>query len=330
MAKLNLSEKISIDQCVKLIMTVGDQLTPVIRSEPGCGKSSMLGMIAELHGDQWRVPGQRFAKDKYVYIYADWPVLDLSDIVMRIPDHATKQLISYVSGLFATDDPRPKVIMLDEFMKGPKMLQIIGTRLMLERTIGDVPLPDHSIVFATSNNTTDGVGDTMLAHAGNRVMLLNMRKPDHKSWNVWATDNGVSALTRAWVAMNTKCLNSYTELTDDELKDNPYIFNPAKTVLSFVSPRSLVKNDVIVRNRNGLGELVTRAAMAGTVGQAAAEASRDDANRGRPRRSADKAAWRRSSGGRDRPRSSDRARGSAGRRACSRADRRSPAGKDAR
>jgi hypothetical protein len=30
------------------------------------------------------------------------------------------------------------------------------TRLMLERSVGDKPLPSGSIVFSTSNNTSDG------------------------------------------------------------------------------------------------------------------------------------------------------------------------------
>jgi energy-coupling factor transporter ATP-binding protein EcfA2 len=254
-----MGEKITIDQCMNVVLTVGHELTVVIRSEPGCGKSSLLKMMEDQLGD------------KYDYIYADCPVLDMSDVVMRIPNHTSKTLESYVSSLFRMDSPRPKVIMLDEFMKSPKMLQILWTRLMLERSVGDVKLPEGSIVFATSNNTSDGVGDTMLAHAGNRVMLVNMQKPDHKKWGLWATDNNISALTRAWVAMNPQCLNSYVDLSDDELKQNAFIFNPAKTALSFVSPRSLAKNDIIVRNRTGLSDAVTRAAMAGTIGQAGAE-----------------------------------------------------------
>jgi len=258
MSKL-MREKLTIDQILKLIDTVGKDITIVIRSEPGCGKSSLLTMLNEIHGP------------KYDYIYADCPVLDLSDVVMRIPNHNSRTLESYVSGLFKMESKKPKIIMLDELMKSPKMMQIIFTRLMLERCVGDVALPEGSIVFATSNNVSDGVGDTMLAHAGNRVMLIDMKKPDHKEWGVWATNNGISALTRAWVAMNSKAMNSYTELSDTERKDNPFIFDPSNTKLSFVSPRSLAKNDITVKNRKILGDTVTRAAMAGTIGQAAAE-----------------------------------------------------------
>ena len=180
MATINTINNVTIDELRKLIPTIGKELTPVIQSEPGCGKTSILKMLEEDLGD------------KYDYIYVDCPVKDMSDIAMTIPNHETKTLDSYVGKLFKLDSPKPKVILLDEFMKSPKLLQVIFTRLMLERTVGDVSLPRESIVFATSNNASDGVGDSMLAHAGNRVCILKMQKPDVDTWLKWATDNAIN------------------------------------------------------------------------------------------------------------------------------------------
>jgi hypothetical protein len=191
---------------------------------------------------------------------------------MTIPNHATQQLEYYVSSLFDIHNGKPKVIMLDEFMKSPKLLQVIFTRLMLERMVGDVPLPESktakSIVIATSNNASDGVGDSMLAHAGNRVCIVRMAKPTQNEWLEWATEQGISRVVRAFVSMFPRCLASYTE--GDAQKDNPYIFHPNKGALSFVSPRSLAKCDVIVRNRDALGEHATQVALVGTIGHSAA------------------------------------------------------------
>jgi len=173
-----------------------------------------------------------------------------------------------VTDLFMLDSPKPKVIMLDEFMKTPKLLQTMWTRLMLERSVGDRQLPDKSIVFATSNNSSDGVGDTMLAHAGNRVMIYNLRKPNAAEWNAWATDNNIAPEIRACVAMNPRMMASYLDGGQD---DNPFIFSPLRKVLSFVTPRSLAKCDHIVRNREVLGAGLTQSSLAGTVGAAAAE-----------------------------------------------------------
>ena len=226
-------------------------------------------MIASDNGDTWRSPadGTSIEGDKYDYIYVDCPVKDMSDIGMTIPNHANRQLEYYVSELFNLSDPKPKIILLDEFMKSPKLLQVIFTRLMLERMVGDKALPKKgdvkSIVFGTSNNASDGVGDNMLAHAGNRVCIMRMAKPNVNEWLQWASENGISRVIRAGVAMFPRCLASYI---DGDQKDNPYIFKPSMSALSFVSPRSLAKADVIVKHRDKMTENSLKVALAGTVG----------------------------------------------------------------
>jgi hypothetical protein len=256
MATINNIASVTIDELRKLIPAIGNSLTPVIQSEPGCGKTSLLNMIKEDLGDD------------YDYIYVDCPVKDMSDIAMTIPNHASKSLETYVGSLFKLDSPKPKVILLDEFMKSPKLLQVIFTRLMLERCVGDVELPKGSIVFATSNNASDGVGDSMLAHVGNRVTMLKMRKPSADDWNLWATAQGVARPIRAWAAMNPRAFYSYT---DGGQEDNPYIFKPSSTAQQFVSPRSLAKASPIVESKDALGENLMMAMLAGTIGESAAK-----------------------------------------------------------
>ena len=255
MSKINFNATVSIKELRKVIPLIGSSLTPIIQSEPGCGKTSLLHMIAQDLGDG------------YDYIYVDCPVKDMSDIGMTIPNHQTKSLEYYVSSLFKLDSPKPKVILLDEFMKAPKLLQVIFTRLMLERMVGDVPLPNGSIVFGTSNNASDGVGDSMLAHAGNRVCIMEMSKPSVNDWLEWASANGISRVVRAFVAMFPRTLASYRDGNQD---DNPYIFNPKKTQLSFCSPRSLAKCDVVVKHRDTLGDNATMVALGGTIGASGA------------------------------------------------------------
>lgn len=256
MSKINFSLSVSLDETKKLIKTIGTTITPVVVSEPGVGKSTILKMLEEEMGDG------------YDYIYVDCPVKDMMDVAASIPNHDSKSLEYYVSDLFKIKNGRPKVIMLDEFMKSPKLLQIIFTRLMLERSVGDEPLPEGSIVFATSNNTTDGVGDNVQGHVGNRVCFLPMRKPTHDEWNIWATQHGVARAIRAWAAMNPRAFKSYL---DPDQQDNPYIFKPSNTSKSFVSPRSLTKASPIVENRDVYGENAMMVALAGTIGEAAAK-----------------------------------------------------------
>jgi hypothetical protein len=269
MAQVQFVNTVSINELRTIIPLIGGELTPIIQSEPGCGKTSLLSMIASDNGDTWRSPadGTSIEGDKYDYIYVDCPVKDMSDIGMTIPNHANRQLEYYVSELFNLSDPKPKIILLDEFMKSPKLLQVIFTRLMLERMVGDKALPKKdgvpSIVFGTSNNASDGVGDNMLAHAGNRVCIMRMAKPNVNEWLQWASENGISRVIRAGVAMFPRCLASYI---DGDQKDNPYIFKPSMSALSFVSPRSLAKADVIVKHRDKMTENSLKVALSGTVG----------------------------------------------------------------
>ena len=269
MSKIQFTDTVSINELRTIIPLIGGELTPVIQSEPGCGKTSLLSMIATDNGDKWRSPadGYNIEGDKYDYIYVDCPVKDMSDIGMTIPNHANRQLEYYVSELFNLESDKPKVILLDEFMKAPKLLQVIFTRLMLERMVGDKPLPKkgevRSIVFASSNNASDGVGDGMLAHAGNRVCIMRMAKPNVNEWLQWASENGISRVIRAGVAMFPRCLASYI---DGDQNDNPYIFKPSMSSLSFVSPRSLAKADVIIKHRDKMTENALKVSLAGTVG----------------------------------------------------------------
>ena len=99
MATINNINSVTIDELRKVIPTIGKQLTPIIQSEPGCGKTSLLKMIEQDLGDS------------YDYIYVDCPVKDMTDIAMTIPNHNTKTLESYVGSLFKLDSPKPKVIL---------------------------------------------------------------------------------------------------------------------------------------------------------------------------------------------------------------------------
>ena len=56
MAKVQFVNTVSINELRKVIPLIGSEITPVIQSEPGCGKTSLLSMIAADNGDTWRSP----------------------------------------------------------------------------------------------------------------------------------------------------------------------------------------------------------------------------------------------------------------------------------
>jgi hypothetical protein len=265
---VNVVPSVDINECARLIELTGQHVTYVVQSSPGQGKTSILKLLAIRNGDKWRKPGDNFPEDKFQYVYIDGGTLRENDLSMYMPDRERKTIEQYVTSLIDFNDPRPKVVMIDEILKLPKILKPLVTRLILERFVGDRRLPDDSRVFGTSNYVSDNVNDTIEAHVGNRIGLVNMRPPTARQWAVWASDNGISALTRAWAALNDSAFASYK---DTDVTGNPYVFNPRSTNVSFVSPRSLEKNDAVVKVWDVLGFDVALAAMCGIVGQAAAE-----------------------------------------------------------
>lgn len=242
------------DQVKEAIKAIGMDVTVMILSEPGCGKTAILHDLEREMGTE-----------EYDFIYVDGPNKEMMDIAASIPNHETKALEYYVASLFKMGNGKKKVIMIDEALKVPKLMQPIYTRMYLERTVGDEPLPEGSIVFATSNNTSDGVGDSLPAHTANRLAIVKMSKPTMREWLGWATDAGISTVVRATVAMYPRMLKSYM---DEDQADNPYIFQPSMTKMSFVSPRSLHKSDFVVKAR--LSEDITLGLLAGTIGERAA------------------------------------------------------------
>lgn len=259
---------VNLEGAARLIELTGQDITYVVVSTPGTGKTSLLQNLAKRNGDKWRKPGDHFADDKQEYVYIDGGTLRENDLFMYMPDRESKTIEQYVTGLINFNDPRPKMILIDEILKLPKILKPLVTRLVLEKYCGDRPLTPGSTVFGTANNVSDGVNDVIEAHFGNRVGLLRLRPSNAREYNIWASENGVSALTRAWCAMNPSAFACYMF---DDVSNNPLVFNPRLNNVSFTSLRSLTKNDHVVKLWDVLGEDVAKAAMAGIVGQAAAE-----------------------------------------------------------
>ena len=79
---INFNNPVELSDIPNLIATIGHHRTVMLRGEPGIGKSTVLTMVKQILGNG------------YDYIYVDCPVMDVSDIVMRIPNHETKTLES--------------------------------------------------------------------------------------------------------------------------------------------------------------------------------------------------------------------------------------------
>ena len=267
---IKFGSSLSLNEFANAIATVGSDVTIIGQGEPGIGKSSMLKTVAKRFPD-------------YELAYIDCTLLDLGDFALPYTELASGDSNLKVTKFapnarFKFQSGKPVIVMLDEIGKAMKAVKNVLLTLMLEKRIGDVALPEGSIVFGTTNLATDGVGDSLEAHARNRVCFVTVRKPhagfgadgslDADSWGAWAVENDIAPEIIAWVKQFPHALESYT---DPAQKDNVYIFNPTKAGQSaFVTPRSLEKASHISTKRALLGDSVTISALAGTIGESAA------------------------------------------------------------
>jgi hypothetical protein len=194
--------------------------------------------------------------------------MDLGDIAMPVIDHETKTTRYYPNARFKVHEGKPVVIMLDEFTKGADPVKNMLHPLLEKANprLGDVSV-SNSIVFITGNLSSDGVGDTLKAHSRNRIVPLTVSKPTADEWLDWAMNKGIEPEVCAWVNRYPHALASYI---DGDQNDNPYIYNPKRTMGAFVSPRSLETASNIVRTRRENDSDSIICALTGAIGEAGA------------------------------------------------------------
>lgn len=246
--------QVTLTEAAQLIRLCGESVTFTLMGEPGVGKSAILDTLTA-----------QLPKHKPVYLEAQ--TLDLGDIQMPLVDAETG--VHFIpNAAFIGDKPgQPILLMLDEIGKAMRPTQNALLRVMHERKLGAYSLPEGSIVFATTNLASDGVGDLLQSHAKNRITTVQVKKPDADEWSVWASAHEVDPAIIAWVQEYPHCLASYQDADQDS---NEYIFNPRKQQSAFVTPRSLEKASNITLQRASLAPSALRAALAGTIGASAA------------------------------------------------------------
>jgi hypothetical protein len=248
--------QVNFNQALTLISTLGSQITFMLRGAPGQGKSSLLKALSQ------RMPD-------FYPCYVDCANLDLGDLAMPVVDRETMTTHYAPSARFgvARGQNRPVLLMLDELTKAAKPVMNMLLPVILERRIGDVKLPVGSIVFATGNLDTDGVGDSLSAIAYNRMTVCDWANITSDEFLAWAVDNDIDPTIMKFANDNPEVFERYDALTNPK---NPHVFNPLTgNTKTFVSPRSLEKSSHIVKHRHILGDAMLPA-LIGTIGEPAA------------------------------------------------------------
>ena len=245
---------LNLEECKDLILSIGSKRTVLLQGDMGNGKSSVLHMLAK------DLPN-------HIPCYVDCTTKDLGDIMMpKFKANGEQDYVSFVPneefGLHIKD--KPVIIDLDEYGKANKSVKMALTRLTLERQLGNNKLHPDSIVFATTNKGTEGVGDMLEAHQRNRMIVVNVRKTSNTEWLAWGLNNGMHPSILGWAKDTPQLFHAFEDVKNPD--DNPYIFHPNQQRTSFVTPRSLHMASDLVHQREALGDNVLTSALIGTIG----------------------------------------------------------------
>ncbi len=244
---------LDLDQCVAAIKAVGNKRTILMQGDIGNGKSSTLHTLAA------DLP-------EHVACYFDCTTKDLGDL--NLPNMAVMNEQGYVT--FVPNEElgahlgKPIILMIDELGKANPAVKNALLRVMQERTVGSIKLHPDSIVYATTNKGSEGVGDMLLPHARNRVSIVQVRKTDHMDWIAWGINNGIDHSLLGWVKDNPHILASFEDVKDPD--ENPYIFHPKQQRMAFCTPRSLHAASDILHQRHAFDDQTLTALLMGTIG----------------------------------------------------------------
>ena len=258
---------LGINQTADLIGTIGRDITVVVQGNMGTGKSSIINILAD-----------RFPNHKPVYLDCT-TLTDSADMFMvkYSEDGKTFKTVPLEDlGLHLPD--QPIILMLDEIGKCNRSVILACNRIMLERKHSGYELHPDSIVFATTNLGSEGLGDLLPAHTRNRITVVTMRNPDNMEFiEDFGINNDLDPALLGFCKEKPELFHSFEQYENPE--ENPYIPHPRANRVAFTTPRSLHRASDILKKREQLCELDKHgnkiypqltAALVGTIGDRAA------------------------------------------------------------
>lgn len=243
-------------QIVNLLRHTGSFVSTLIEGDMGSGKSSILKSLAAA------MPG-------YVPCYVDCTRLDVGDVQIPAVDMEAMVVRMLPNSIFGTEHNKPVLVMLDELGKASRPVQNALLPLILEKRIGQERLSHDSIIFATTNKGSEGVGDIMQPHARNRMSTITMRKPNMEEWVQWGLGNGIHEAMLGFAREFPMVFQSFEEVTKPD--QNEYIFHPQANRRAFVTPRSMELASHILHKMDDVADNdAIQAQITGAIGPKAA------------------------------------------------------------
>jgi len=247
---------LTLNECVDAIRATGTQLTTLVQGHMGCGKSSILKILKQ------ELPN-------HIPCYFDCTTKDMGDLMLPkilSSDDDTPYVRFAPNEEMGFHHGKPIILMIDEFGKANQSVKNGMMRIMLERKLGTMELHPESIVFATTNLGTEGVGDLLQPHHRNRITVVRIKKPTVDEWiENFAYNAGIHTAILAWLKENGGALfQSFEDVANPD--DNPYIYHPKSQRPAFVTPRSLELASHWLHAKDKLTPTTLKQALMGTIG----------------------------------------------------------------
>lgn len=162
---------------------------------PGVGKSDGVRQIADKITAE---TGKRTCvTDVRLLLFS--PV-DLRGVPMA---DSSRQFTQWLRPKIFDLDPSEEVVnlvFLDELSAAPQSVQAAAYQITLDRTVGEHPLPENTIIIAAGNRTTDkSVAFRMPNALANRMLHFQI-DVDFDSWRKWAVRHGIHPLVMGYLS----------------------------------------------------------------------------------------------------------------------------------
>ena len=167
---------ITLNQARQLIQALAHKESLLLLSPPGVGKSETVAQAATEAGLECRsLLGTQIAPED----------------VSGIPRIVGERAVFCPPRVLLPEDPKPFCLFLDELPACAADVQKAFYSLLLERRLGEHPLPEGTWVVAAGNRQEDrALVRTLSSALINRVTILHLRV-DVSEWLDWAGQNGI-------------------------------------------------------------------------------------------------------------------------------------------